>query len=148
MIISSTSRAKDLSIVGLSVKISSFLPPANCRDDPTQDGDFLKLLADVRATKNPPTPIREIRCSDGIRLADREAYKLWLACRGGRLDGTGGLGMLHKKSVKVVKPGAGDRDRQDDGPGNMHQVEDEAIVPVSRSPIVGEHAWQLRWPQA
>lgn len=40
-----TSRAKGLRFMGLSVKISSFLPPADCQDDPTQDDDFLKLLA-------------------------------------------------------------------------------------------------------
>lgn len=120
---SRTSRAKSLRFLGDSVYIDSFLPPADCQDDPTQDDDFPELLAQVRATKAPPSPIRVVKSPDGIRLLDRDAYKLCLACRGGELEGTGGMGMLNKGSVILVRPGASDRDQQDDGAGDEHQVE-------------------------
>lgn len=79
-----------------------------------------------------------VRDPDGIRLADRDAYKLWLACRGGDPEGTGGMGMLHKNSVKEVKLGADVHDQHDDGPGEERQIKDRVDVPASRPSVVDE----------
>ena len=73
-----------------------------------------------------------VRTPDGIQLANWESHKLWLACLGGKPRGTGGLKSLHKKMVKVVKPGAGDGNLQDDGPSDKHQGEDRTNASALR----------------
>ena len=58
------------------VDITDFLPPLDDGDDPREDDDFADLVAEIRDGKiDPPAPIRVLVAQDGVRLADRPAWK-------------------------------------------------------------------------
>jgi len=93
------------------VDITDFLPPLDDGDDPREDDDFADLVAEIRDGKiEPPAPIRVLVAQDGVRLADRPAWKLWAACRG--KGSTQSIGLLPKRCIQVVKADEGENDEQ------------------------------------
>jgi len=77
------------------VVITTFLPPMGISegDDPTVDPAYISAA-------RPASPIRVEAVADGLRLADRQSWLSWSACR--RIGSSGGIKSLPLEFVKLV----------------------------------------------